>query len=97
MANDCQPGAHANLFADQNLVQMVHTPDGLIVERNNQVPVEQSSALRGTIPLDRNNEDTRLKGQAIKSDNPSVNRHVLPGYADITMADTSIADQPSCN
>src|SRR4029453_2834158 len=97
MPNDREPGVHANLFADQNLVQMVHTPNRLIVERNNQIPFAQSGALGGTILLHRNNQDSCLQRQTIKSYDPPVNWHVLPSDADITTADSSIADQPASN
>jgi hypothetical protein len=42
-------------------MQMVHASDGLIIERNYQVPVPQSGTLGGTILLDRDDEDARLK------------------------------------
>jgi hypothetical protein len=50
--DDRQFGPDANLFADQNLVQMMHIPDSLIVERNNQIALAQSSAFRWAVFLD---------------------------------------------
>src|SRR4026207_2210187 len=78
-------------------MQMVHASDGLIVERNNQIPFAQTSAPGGTILLHRNNQDSCLQRQTIKSYDPPVNWHVLPSDADITTADSSIADQPARN
>jgi hypothetical protein len=51
VSDDCDLRAHANLFANQDLVQMVHAPDGLIIERNNEIPLAQSSALRWAVFL----------------------------------------------
>jgi hypothetical protein len=52
VSDDCELRANANLFADQDLVQMMHIPDSLIVERNNQISLAQTSAFRGAVFLD---------------------------------------------
>src|ERR1051325_12238417 len=78
-------------------MQMVHASNGLIIECNYQIPFAQTSALGRTILLHRNNQDSCLKRQTIKSYDPSVNWHVLPGHPDIATADSSIADQPARN
>src|SRR5919198_1319004 len=74
---------------------MMHAPDWLIIERNNQIALAQTSAFGGAVLLNRNNQDGRLKRQAIKSDDPPMNRHVLAGYADVTAPNASVADEPS--
>jgi len=78
-------------------MQMMHASDRLIVESDNQIALSQSSALRWAVFLNRNNKDTRLERQTIKSDDPPVNWHVLPSYADVTAPDSSVADEPSSN
>jgi len=50
--NDREAGAYANLFADQNLVQIVHAPNGLTIERHNEIALAQSSSFGGTVLLD---------------------------------------------
>src|SRR4029077_19791172 len=51
VSDDCELRTRANLFANQDLVQMVHASDGLIVESNNQIALSQSSALRRAVFL----------------------------------------------
>ena len=75
----------------------MHAPNRVIIERNNQISLAQSRALRGTLLVDRNNEDTGFKRQTIESDDAPVNRDVLPSYADITTPNASVADKPSSN
>ena len=41
--NDGEAGAYANLFADQNFVQIVHAPNGLAIEPHNKIALAQSS------------------------------------------------------
>src|SRR2546430_5857251 len=95
MANDREFRGHADLFANQNFIQIMHAPDRLTIERNNQISLAQSRAFRGTFLVDRNNEDTRFKRQTIESDDAPVDRDVLPSYADITTPNASVADKPS--
>src|SRR5215471_15416431 len=78
-------------------MQMVDASDGLIIECDYQIALVQISSFGGTIFLDRNNEDGRLERQAIKSYDPPMNRHVLPGHADVTTPDAPIANEPSRN
>jgi hypothetical protein len=40
------------LFADQDLVQIVHAPNRLTIERHNQIALAQTSALSGTVLLE---------------------------------------------
>ncbi len=41
--NDGQAGPDADLFADQNFVQIVHAPNGLAIEPHNKITLAQSS------------------------------------------------------
>src|SRR5215472_13378868 len=74
---------------------MMHGANGLTIERDNQIMLAQTGAFRGAVLFDRSNEHTGLKGQSIKTNDPSVNWHVLTGNTDVTAPDLSVFDQPS--
>ena len=50
--NDREAGADTDLFADQHLVQIVHAPNGLTIERHNEIALAQSSSFGRTVLLD---------------------------------------------
>src|SRR5439155_813118 len=52
VANNCEPGADTDLFSDQNFMQVMHAPDGLIIKGHDQVARTQTSTLGGTVLLD---------------------------------------------
>jgi hypothetical protein len=52
MPNDREAGAHVNLFADQNLVQMMHGADRLAIERDDQIALAQAGSFGGAVLLD---------------------------------------------
>src|SRR5207302_1548414 len=93
--NDCEAGADADLIADQNLVQVVDASDRLAFERHDQITLAQSGPFGGAVLLNRNDEDAGLQRQTVKSDDPPVNRHVLPGDTDVTAADFSVFNKPA--
>ena len=49
--NDRDAGADTDLFAHQNLVQIVDAANGLTVESHNQIALAQSRACGGTVLL----------------------------------------------
>ena len=50
--NDREAGADTDLLADQDLVQIVHAPNRLTIERHNQIALAQTSAFGGTVLLE---------------------------------------------
>src|SRR5882757_7051137 len=50
--NDREACVHVNLFADQNLVQMMHGADWLAIERDDQVALAQAGSFAGAVLLD---------------------------------------------
>src|SRR5205807_5328020 len=95
MPNNGETGADPDLFGDQNLVQIVHAPNGLAVERNNQIALPQSGVFGRTVFLYRHNEYTGFERQIIKSDHATMQRHILTGYANVAAPDLSVPYQPS--
>jgi hypothetical protein len=47
MPNDREASAHVNLFADQNLVQIMHGPYRLVIERDDQIALAQAGSFGG--------------------------------------------------
>src|SRR5205823_11217600 len=91
MPDHCEAGAYANLFAYQYLMQIVHASDRLAIECHHQIALAQSSAFGRTVLFNRNDEHTRLKRQPVETNDPPVNRHILPGHTDVTAPDSSVA------
>src|ERR1700730_12608350 len=85
----------AGTFAGQQFVQIVDTAYGLIVEPDDQVAFAQARFLRGTVRLERHDQDGALNRQIVITNDAAWQRNVLARNPDQAARDASVANQSS--
>src|ERR1051326_2363660 len=92
-ANDEQQRLVADAIFSQQLVQIVDTRDGSIVEADDDVAFTQPRFLSRTLLLKRDHQNPALNRKIVIAHDASRQRHVLSSQSYITATDFAVANQ----
>src|SRR4030088_2298422 len=94
MADDQQLCGHTDLFADEDLMQIVNASDRLLIESNDQIAFVNARAFGRAALFHRNNEHPGFAWKIVEAHDAAMQRHVLAGDADVAAPNFPIADEP---
>src|SRR5262249_31918256 len=79
----------------QQSVQIVNAAGRSSIVSHDDIALTQTGSLRRALVFNRGHQDAALARELMKAGNPPQDRHGLPGDADVTPPDFTVADQPA--
>src|SRR3989442_13306415 len=93
--DDGHRGPHADLFLDQEPMQVIDAGRRMLPIGHDDVAFPQARALRRAVRLDSHDLDAARDRQVVRQYKTARERHVLPAYADEAAPDLAVLDQPA--
>src|SRR5579872_6595645 len=97
MPHDCERTRCSYTRVGQQAMQVVHACDRLAVHSDDHIAFSQSCFLSRTAVGNRYHDHSTFAGKIVEADHPPKQGHGLSLDADITTADSSLAQQSSGN
>src|SRR5438876_7953182 len=95
VANNQQFSGDTDLFTNQDFVQIVNAANRRVIECDDDIAFVQSGSLRWTGCFYRHHQDPRFQRQIVKSNQATMERHILNSHADVAASDFYVTDQPA--